>query len=136
MLPVEFTVAGRPRSHQTSDRVALRAWQRAIVAAAVTAWASPPVADVDLSITVAYFHVGRTVTIDVDNLLKPVQDALNGLVYADDRQVTQAWVSKTPIDRRYQVRFAPLPLLVAFSVGEEFVNIRVAVAEDDGHLLG
>lgn len=38
-----------------------------------------------LQITVVYYHDVNAGSVDNDNLLKPVQDALNGVIYVDNR---------------------------------------------------
>jgi Holliday junction resolvase RusA-like endonuclease len=78
-----------------------------------------------LRLSVAYYHRGVTVRIDTDNLVKPIQDALIGLVYHDDQLVTHTFVSKTSIDGFYQIRGRSLVELTAFSQGDEFVYISV-----------
>jgi hypothetical protein len=52
----------------------------------------------------------------------PIQDALNGLVYADDRLITDTAVRKTDIGGAFVVRGAPAVLLQAFSVGKAFLT--------------
>ena len=81
-----------------------------------------------------YYHEGTAVRIDNDNLLKPIQDALNGLVYEDDRQITDTSVRKTPIDGKFRVRRAPITLLEAFARGDEFVSVLVTDAPDHTEL--
>jgi crossover junction endodeoxyribonuclease RusA len=86
MLPFEFTVDGPPISHQTRNSARLRAWQRTVRVAAVQRWpaGTAPVIE-QLRFIVTYYHDGASVRIDNDNLVKPIQDALNGPVYVDDR---------------------------------------------------
>ena len=76
-------------------------------------------------ITVSYYHRGNAVRIDNDNMVKPIQDALIGIVYQDDRWITDTRVRKTSIDGAFYIRGYPLLLLEAFSRGEEFLHIVV-----------
>jgi len=39
-------------------------------------------------LTICYYHDRVAIRLDNDNLVKPIQDALNGLVYEDDRLIT------------------------------------------------
>jgi hypothetical protein len=78
--------------------------------------------------TVCYYHEGRAIRLDNDNLVKPIQDALNGLVYQDDRQITDTVVRKTDIGGAFVVRGASLVLLEAFSRGNRFVHVTVDLA--------
>ena len=48
------------------------------------------------------YHEGESVRIDNDNMVKPIQDALIGLIYPDDRWITDTIVRKTSIDGFFQ----------------------------------
>jgi Holliday junction resolvase RusA-like endonuclease len=136
MLPFEFTIPGPPVSQQTSNRANLQAWKGTVRAQAAARW---PAGDAphteDVQITVTYFHDGPAVRMDNDNLLKPIQDALNALVYVDDRQITDCNVRKTDLDGRFQVRGMSPALAEAFSNGQEFLHVRVEARPDHGELL-
>ena len=104
MLPFEFIIDGPPLSHQTRNVQRLRAWQQAVRTAAQRRWPADTAPIVGrLSITVTYYHNGVAVRIDNDNLVKPIQDALNGLIYEDDRQITDTHVRKTSLDGSFRV---------------------------------
>ena len=62
---------------------------------------------------------------DVDNLTKPVLDALQGIVYGNDRQVSDVAAGRRDINARFRVRHISRSLAEAFSNGEQFVHIRV-----------
>ena len=113
----------------------LQAWRQTVRTAAEKNWQKDAPSKQSLRIVVSYFHEGSTVRIDNDNLLKPIQDSLNGLIYEDDRQITDTVVRKTPIDGRFYVRGASLVLLHAFSHGDEFLQIVIEEAPDHGVLL-
>jgi crossover junction endodeoxyribonuclease RusA len=120
----EFVVEGPPLSHQTEDRKKLRAWKAKVRRAARRLWNGSPLT-VSLKITVVYYHEGVAVSIDNDNMIKPIQDALNKLVYADDRLITDTIIRKTPIDGPIYARGLSLVLLRAYSRGNEFLHIQV-----------
>jgi Holliday junction resolvase RusA-like endonuclease len=136
MLPFEFTVDGPPVSHQTRNAVRLRAWQQIVRAAAARRWPSeaPPVTD-RLRLTLTYYHDGVSVRIDNDNLVKPIQDALNGLVYVDDHQITDTLVRKTDLNGSFRVRGMSPVLAEGFCRGNEFLYIRVELEPDHEDLL-
>jgi hypothetical protein len=48
----------------------------------------------DLSILIIYFHQGDA-TIDVDNIAKSLLDGLKGVVFRNDKQVSELRVRKT-----------------------------------------
>ena len=68
-------------------------------------------------LTVVYYHERPAVRMDNDNLVKPIQDALIGLVYVDDRQITDTRVRKTSIDGAFRVRHMSAVLAEGFVRG-------------------
>lgn len=54
----EFTVAGRPVSHQSHNRPRLAAW-RQVTTAAAAEWTAFPIAGLRLRVVVSYYHDGR-----------------------------------------------------------------------------
>lgn len=136
MLPFEFIVEGPPVSHQTRHAARLKAWQHTVRTAASQHWpANTPPVRVQLSFTVTYYHDGVSVRIDNDNLVKPIQDALNGLVYEDDRQITDTYVRKTDLNGSFRVRGMSPVLAEGFCRGNEFLYIRVDVAPAHEELI-
>lgn len=136
MLPIELIVVGTPISHQTRNRKRLRVWQQSVRDAAEIIWPTgrPPIA-AQLKIIVVYYHDGTYVRIDNDNLIKPIQDALNGLIYADDAQITDTTIRKTDINGRFRVRGMSPVLARGFIQGEEFIYIHIQLAPDHEDLL-
>ncbi len=128
MIPFEFTIKGPPISHQAKS-TSKRRWKAAVAAAATTK-VNPgdvPTAD-DVAIRITYYYEGDTP--DVDNIIKPIQDALIGIVYDDDSQVVQAVSSKARIDGSFTIRGASAELLLAFSNRDAFVHIQVITPPD------
>ena len=75
-------------------------------------------------------HIYAEVAVDLDNLAKPVLDALKGLVCQDDEQVTDIKMRKRDMTRDLRI-LAPSPVLLdAFRRGEEFLHIHVEEAPD------
>jgi crossover junction endodeoxyribonuclease RusA len=125
MLPFEFTVPGPPISHQSGNRKRLSAWRQSVRFTAAQLWGSQSPLEIPLTIAVTYYHERETVRIDNDNMLKPIQDALIGLVYQDDRLITDTMVRKTSIDSSFKVRGFSMVLLEALSRGKQFLHIVV-----------
>lgn len=136
MLPFEFIIDGPPVSHQTRNPERLRAWQFAVRVAAKQYWpvALPPLST-QLKLSVTYYHDGVAVRIDNDNMVKPIQDALIGLVYADDRQITDTQIRKTDINGSFRVRGMSPVLAEGFCRGHEFLYIRIESAPDHEELI-
>lgn len=99
MLPFEFIVEGPPLSHQTKNRARLQEWRDKVRAAALARWpiGTPPI-NIPIKIIVVYYHNGESIRLDNDNMVKPLQDALNQVIYSDDRLITDTIARKTSID--------------------------------------
>jgi len=99
-MTIEFNVRGRPVSAQSSNIPSLRQWQLEVSRAATSALALPPFSRLfplmplneAVHIEAIYFYPGQRAMIDVDNMLKPMLDALKRLVFTDDRHVIDAEV--------------------------------------------
>lgn len=132
MLPLQFIVIGTPVSHQARNRKVLRSW-RADVAqatrAAVEAGAAP--VEDDVEIEVVYYHDEEAPNLpDEDNMLKPVQDALQGIVYVDDSQISDGTCRRRNLDSSFEVRRMSRVLADGFVQGEEFIHVTVRPAPD------
>lgn len=129
VIPFEFIIAGPPISQQTRNRARLQTWKRDVYQAAATRWpsASPPTNGM-VKLTITYYY--ETTAPDVDNIIKPIQEALISLVYADDRQVTDAVSRKRNLNGSFRVRGMSSVLAEGFCTGKEFIHIKVDVAPD------
>jgi Holliday junction resolvase RusA-like endonuclease len=129
MLPFEFVIMGPPVSQQTRYKPRRRAWIEELRTAIAAIWPrgeKPAVGPVRVGIT----HVFATVSIDLDNLAKPVRDALKGIVLEDDEQVRELTMRKQELDQIARIQtFRPL-LLEALERGEEFLHVLVEEATD------
>jgi crossover junction endodeoxyribonuclease RusA len=92
--PFEFFVEGPPLSQQTRNSERLREWKEYVRAEAAKLWLNQPPVELPLKLTVVYYHDRQSVLIDHDNMIKPIQDALAGLIYENDRQITDAQTQK------------------------------------------
>lgn len=129
MLPFEFTIKGPPVSHQTKNRTRLRSWKNDVgIEAQRELGASSDISAGDISVTITYFYENSTP--DVDNVVKPILDALIGICYNDDSQVKEAKSRQKKIDRSYKIRGVSAVILNAFSDGDEFLHIRLEEYED------
>ena len=68
------------------------------------------------------------------DLIKPIQGALQGIAYLDDRVVKDVTGNWRDINGRFPVRYMSLPLASAFSDGREFVHVRLWVAPREEEL--
>ncbi len=133
MIPFEFIVEGVPVSHQTKNRTALQTWKQTVRTAAEQHWPAGDSPTTDrVQITITYYHEG--VPLDVDNMIKPIQDALNGLVYVDDRQITDTTGRLRDINGDFKVRYMSPVLAAGFIRGNEFVHVHIDLAPDPRRL--
>ncbi|HZV06656.1 MAG TPA: RusA family crossover junction endodeoxyribonuclease [Gemmataceae bacterium] len=121
---VEFTVEGPPVSHQSKNKAALAAWKAQVRGEAAKAWTRVPLKGL-LKCTIMNFFEGSDAPLDDDNMVKPIRDALNGVVYEDDSQIRHSEHTQTSIDGAFRIRGVSKVILNAFAVGKEFVYIRI-----------
>jgi crossover junction endodeoxyribonuclease RusA len=133
MEPFEFIIPRRPLSQQAKPR-RRRKWQMFVRAEAEKNWKpAQPAATAPVSITLIYLHEEDPP--DVDNIPKSIIEALKGLAFDDDSQVTDL------ISRRRRLRgtFRELDrassvLVAGFELGREFMYVRVADAPPQDEL--
>jgi len=131
----EFFVEGPPLSQQTRNPSRLREWKEYVRSEAAKLWRADEPYGGALKLTVVYYHERQSVLIDHDNMIKPIQDALAGLVYRNDRQITDAQTRKTNVDGRFRIRHLSPIYARAFAGGKEFIYIRIEEAPSHEELL-
>ena len=83
-FPLEFIVAGTPVSAQATNRESIRRWQAQIVAAGRSALPEGHFAS-QAPITVTLYYFPSTLMQgDIDNIVKPILDALCKHIYLND----------------------------------------------------
>ena len=87
-----------------------------------------PVAE-SVMLTITYFFTDKQM--DVDNIPKPISDALNGLTYVDDEQVTDILCRKRNLNNdALRIESASPIVNEAARRGVPFIYIRVEIAPD------
>ena len=124
MFPFEFIINGPPVSLQTKRRQRLQQW-KTDVANAARSYLQPGSAPstARLAIKITYYYEGSTP--DVDNIIKPIQDALVGLVYVDDNQIMETASRKKDINSAYRIKGASPVIVEGFVNGVDFLHIKV-----------
>jgi Holliday junction resolvase RusA-like endonuclease len=126
-MHVEFVVLGPPISNQQSTakgHANLDAWKATIRGAVAKRWASPPLTG-RLKVVIINFHAGEKPSLDVDNMSKPILDAMQELVYDNDRQIRQAEIAHVRIDAPFVVVGASKLIVTSVQEGNEFVYVRI-----------
>ncbi|MEU1588468.1 MULTISPECIES: RusA family crossover junction endodeoxyribonuclease [Micromonospora] len=132
-LPWDFVVLGVPVSVQAKSTSRTR-WKAAVSAAARAAWPAggEPLRG-RLQIHVTCYHDSAP-PLDVDNMLKPIQDALIGIVYVDDGQLVDCHGHLRDVNAQYGVRGMTPAQAHGFVSDGPFVHVRIEPAPELGRL--
>ncbi len=126
----EIAVFGIPVSLQGAPK-SKEKWQEAVKSAARQIVAEEDKLDhVDLTIVILHFWFDDAEG-DLDNIAKPILDAMNAIVYGDDRQVVQLTLRRTELGvSRLSLEDPSRPLAAALERASQerrdFVYIRVS----------
>ena len=74
-------------------------------------------------VIITYLYKGTS--LDVDNLPKPILDALKGLVYSDDAQVSDLVCRKRDLNGDLRIQNPSSVLLQTLGHSEQFLHIAV-----------
>ena len=83
-------------------------------------------------VTITYFYDDDSAPIDVDNIPKPILDALKGLVYLDDNQVTDILCRKRRLSSDLQIENPTEVLAEGLNAGNKFLYVVVEEAPAPG----
>ncbi|MDZ8108137.1 MAG: RusA family crossover junction endodeoxyribonuclease [Nostoc sp. DedQUE12a] len=127
MTKFEFIVDGPPVSQQTRKRgkgKGLENWKQTVRQEAEKYWSSEhKTATGWVMLQITYFY--DSIQIDVDNIAKPIQDAIKGLAYVDDNQVSDLLVRKRNLSANLRIENMTPTLAEGFARGNEFLHIVV-----------
>ncbi len=122
-MQLEFVVLGPPISNQPSGSN-LDNWRATVEAEAKKQW-NKAVLNGNLKAIIINFHLGSRPSADIDNMLKPILDVMQKIVYDDDRQIRQAEISHVRIDAPFVFVGASKILVAAVQAGHQFVYVRI-----------
>ena len=134
-LTFDFLLQGPPVSVNAKEggsasRRRYREWKQAVRAASAARWPATRVALTSDTIQVSIVCYHTDAPPDVDNIVKPIFDGMNGVVYVDDRQVSEL------NSRRVSLVDGPLidlPVSVTEAIDKysEIVYVRVFAPDED-----
>jgi crossover junction endodeoxyribonuclease RusA len=101
-------------------------WQAFVRAEASKTWVGNPYSE-NVHLTLVYLY--DTDPVDTDNIIKPIQDALIGLVYEDDSLVTDVESHRRSLSDTFKIDLCPLLLLDGIRSGSECVYVRIREAK-------
>lgn len=119
----DFLIPRRPVSLQTRNRQNLQAWKDYVHYEASKAWTGETYSEVDVQLMLVYLFDEDP--LDIDNIVKPIQDALIGLVYADDLLVTDLKSHRRSLTGTFNLTRCPVPLIRGVVSGAECVYVQV-----------
>jgi crossover junction endodeoxyribonuclease RusA len=128
-MHLEFVVLGPPVSNQSKNAAQLTAWRTAVEGEARKAWTNAPLTG-KLKAILINFHQGDSPNVDVDNMSKPIHDAMNNIAYDDDRQIRQAEIAHVRIDSPVVVVGVSKIIVDALQAGNPFVYVRIEDAKE------
>jgi len=120
-----FAVIGLPVSVQGGSK-SKQQYQTTVAKAASTSMVSPIKGDERIKIEIDWFSGGFQNKPDVDNIIKPIQDALKGIVFTDDKQVESVVARKHDTLSVIYFMREPLCLIEPLMNGcKEYVFVRI-----------
>lgn len=126
-MQFEFLIPRRPVSLQTKNKKNLQAWKRFVQTEAAKTWNGALASEIDIHLMLVYLYDSDPV--DTDNIIKPIQDALVGLVYDDDLLITDVESHRRSLSGIFDVALCPKLLLDGITLGNECVYVKVCHAE-------
>ena len=127
----EIVIDGTPVSNQARRRERLRAWIARVAAETRHSW--PADSDPwEEPVAVTITHYFAEVSIDLDNLPKPILDAMKGISIIDDAQVVELVLRKRRTVQAIRTD-DPSPLIAgALATWPEFTHIRIVKVSNTG----
>lgn len=129
MLPFDFVIIGKPVPHRSKDKAALRSWREHVKATAQFAWGQYPALTDKLCVKITHFYDAspgnERQDVDSERIIKPVLDALNGIIYQDDYQIVELDNRRRNLNGSFRVKGMSVALAEGFCKGEEFLHIKV-----------
>ena len=125
-IPFEFVIDGPPISQQARRRRLIKEWTDEVQSVAEKNWDTEPPFVGEVMVSITYFFEGGS--LDVDNIPKPILDALKGLIYRDDSQVTDLLCRKRDLNGDLRIQNPSSVLLGTLQQSEQFLHITVISA--------
>ena len=132
MTHFEFLIPRRPLSLQAKSK-SLRSWKAFVRQEATKVWTGSSLQGDNLHLTLVYLCDESPP--DIDNIIKPIQDALVGLVFDDDSQIADVESHRRFLDDTLDLTSLPQLLLSGIASQKECVYVRVADSQSLGTYL-
>ena len=127
MTPLEFVIPQRPVSQQARRRERVREWKD-FVAEYARGAAGPAYELVTGPVALRLLYLYYEVALDVDNILKPIHDALIGIVLEDDSVVSDVEIRRRWRGATFTLNAVSPVLAEGLELGREFVYVSLTDA--------
>ena len=113
-------------SLQTRNRTNLQAWKSFVRTQAAQVWSSAVIQSGDIQLTLVYLcDISPP---DTDNIVKPIQDALVGVVFSDDELITDVDCHRRPLHGTFDLTRLPRLVLAGIASQQECVYVQVQIS--------
>ena len=127
MTPLEFVLPRRPVSQQTRRQARLREWRQLVAEHARLAIEEPrALATQPVALRLLYLY--DEIAVDVDNILKPILDALIGILLEDDAVITDVEIRRRRRATQFTLNAVSPVLAAGLALGHEFVYVALTDA--------
>ncbi len=130
---IEFLIPRRPVSLQIRKRKNLQSWKQYVTGIATEKWNDEVIESKDLRLTLVYICDDSPA--DIDNIIKPIQDSMVGVIYKDDIQISDVDSHRRYLSDPIEIDNLPDLLVQAIEIGNEAVYVKVSEAENLGIYL-
>lgn len=127
MTPCEFVLPQRPISQQARRQARLREWKQLVAEHARLAVEEPRVLATD-PVALRLLYLYDDIALDVDNILKPILDALIGVVLEDDSVITDVEIRRRWRGASFTYDTISPVLAAGLSLDREFVYVALTDA--------
>jgi len=126
VLPFELLILATPVSRQVRRLQKRSGWREEIRTAAAAEWdeSQAPVAQA-VALKIGYFYHGGS--FDLDNIINPIQNGLEGIVFSNDSLVVDLVASKRPLEGVFRVAMSP-KLARGFASGTSYILLLLLQA--------
>jgi crossover junction endodeoxyribonuclease RusA len=127
VTPFEFVIPQRPVSQQARRQARLRDWKEFVAEHARLAIDEPrALATQPVALRLLYLY--DEAALDIDNILKPIQDALVGILLEDDSIITDVDIRRRWRRTTFTVNTVSPVLAAGLALDSEFVYVALADA--------
>lgn len=119
----EFLLPRRPLSHQAKNSIHKKEWRDFIYGRAFSKWSQKPITEGGLKFSIVYLCEDDPG--DINNIIKPIQDALISLVYSDDSVIWDVTGHMRLLSNPINIIGLPTLLAEAVIGGTECVYVRI-----------